>query len=212
MLLLALAGAVAYVLIKLDVFAPSLSEQVSSIQKADGSWWLGTTFEGLPITMAEPASGDRVDDIGYGACERFGSKLDPFASTRCGYPLILQVRKRRYDIALDELPKQLDGNCAKTTIRGAPVVVAPGGAILYTDNLAIAVLGRPDQVGRALALVRPVNGAARFKPPSPGVDALDNCIKISASVCSARPTHRRAPASSRACRSCGLASGMRAGA
>ena len=118
--------------------------------------------------MAEPAGGDRVNDIGYGACERFGSKLDPFASTRCGYPLILQVRKRRYDIALDELPKQLDGNCAKTTIRGAPVVVAPSGAILYTDDLAIAVLGRPEQVGRALAQVRPVNGAARFKPPSPG--------------------------------------------
>jgi len=177
-LLLALAGVVAYVVIKLDVFAPSLSEQVSSIQKADGSWWLGTTFEGMPITMAEPAGGDRVNDIGYGACERFGSKLDPFASTRCGYPLILQVRKRRYDIALDELPKQLDGNCAKTTVHGAPVVVAPGGAILYTDDLAIAVLGRPDQVGRALAQVRPVNGAAQFKPPSPGVDALDNCIKI----------------------------------
>jgi hypothetical protein len=177
-LLLAIAGTIAYVLIKLDVFAPSLSEQVSSIKKADGSWWLGMTFEGLPITMAESASGDRVNDIGYGACERFGSKLDPFASTRCGYPLVLQVRKRRYDISLDELPKQLDGNCAKTTIRGAPVVVAPGGAILYTDNLAIAALGRPEQVGRALERVRPINGAARFTPPSPGVEALDNCIEI----------------------------------
>jgi hypothetical protein len=177
-LLLALAGTIAYVLIKLDVFAPSLSEQISSIQEADGSWWLGTTFEGLPITLAEPASGDRVNDIGYGACERFGSKLDPFTSTRCGYPLLLQVRKRRYDIALDELPKQLDGNCAKTTVRGAPVVVAPGGAILYTADLAIAVLGRPEQVGRALARVRPVSGAAKFQPPSPGVAALDNCIEI----------------------------------
>ena len=192
-LLLALAGTVAYVLIKLDVFAPSLSEQMSSIQKADGSWWLGTTFEGLPITMAEPASGDRVNDIGYGACERFGSKLDPFTSTRCGYPFILQVRKRRYDIALDELPKQLDGNCGKTTIRGAPVVVAPGGAILYTDNLAIAALGRPEQVGRALALVRPVNGAARFKAALTGRGRARQLHRDRASVCAARPTHRRAP-------------------
>lgn len=168
----------AYVLIKLDVFAPSLSEQISSIEQSDGSWWLGEAFEGLPITMAEPGGGDRVNDIGYGTCERFGNKLDPFASTRCGYPLLLQVRKRRYDIALDELPKQLDGNCAKTTVHGAPVVVAPGGAILYTADLAIAVLGRPEQVGRALAAVRPVNGARRFVPPSPGVDALDNCAEI----------------------------------
>ena len=69
MLLLAIAGTIAYVLIKLDVFAPSLSQQVSSIQKADGSWWPGMTFEGLPITMAEPTSGDRVNDIGYGGCD-----------------------------------------------------------------------------------------------------------------------------------------------
>ena len=178
MLVLALAANIAYVLIKLDVFAPSLSEQVESIKQADGSWWLGTTFEGLPIAMAQPASGDRVNDIGYGACERFGSKLDPFTSTRCGYPLLLQVRKRRYDIALDELPKQLDGNCAKTTVRGAPVVVAPSGAILYTADLAIAILGRPEQVGRALAQVRPVSGAVDFQRPSLGVDALDNCIKL----------------------------------
>ncbi len=177
-LVLALAGTVAYVLIKLEVFAPSLSEQISSIRHADGSWWLGTTFEGLPITMADTAGGDRVNDIGYGVCERFGSKLDPFTSTRCGYPLLLQVRKRRYDISLDELPKQLDGNCATTTVRGAPVVVAPGGAILYTANLAIAVLGRPEQVGRALARVRPVSGRAEFEPPSPGVEALDNCARI----------------------------------
>lgn len=178
MLLLALAGTVAYVLIKLEVFAPSLSEQVGSFRHADGSWWLGTAFEGLPITMVETASGERVDDLGYGACERFGSKLDPFTSTRCGYPLLLQVRKRRYDISLDEVPKQLDGNCATTTVHGAPAVVAPGGAILYTANLAIAVLGRPEQVGRALARVRPVSGRAELQPPSPGVDALDSCVEL----------------------------------
>ena len=53
MLLLALAGVVAYVVIKLDVFAPSLSEQVSSIQKADGSWWLGTTFGVLMLGIIQ---------------------------------------------------------------------------------------------------------------------------------------------------------------
>lgn len=176
--LLAIAGTVAYVVVKLGVFDPSLSEQVGTIEKADGSWWLGRTFEGLPITLAKPAGGDRIDDIGYGACERFGSKLDPFASTRCGYPLLLQVRKRRYDLALDELPKQLDGNCARTTIRGAPVVVGPGGALLYTGDLAIAALGRPEQVGRALSHVASVSGTGRLTPPSPGVAALDNCVKV----------------------------------
>ena len=210
-LVLALAGAVAYVLIKLDVFAPSLSEQVTSIQKTDGSWWLGMSFEGLPITMAEPAGGDRVNDIGYGACERFGSKLDPFASTRCGYPLILQVRKRRYDIALDELPKQLDGNCAKTTIRGAPVVVAPGGAILYTDNLAIAALGRPSRsVGRSRSCgpstARP-GSSRRPRESTRSTTASRSRIRLLRLRNASRSCVR-----SPACRSRGLASGMRAGA
>ena len=123
--LLAIVGTVAYVVIKLGVFDPSLSEQIATIEKADGSWWLGKQFEGLPITLANPASGDRVDDIGYGKCQRFGSKLSPFASTRCGYPLLLQVNKRRYDLSLDDVPTRLDGTCARTTIRGAPVVVGP---------------------------------------------------------------------------------------
>jgi len=194
--LLALAGTVAYVLVKLDVFAPSLSEQIARIEKYDDAWWLGTRFEGLPITLAEPAGGDRVDDLGYGTCERFGGKLDPFTSTRCGYPLLVQVRKRRYAVALDELPHRVDGTCVTTTVRGAPVVVGPGGAVLYTGDLAIAVLGLPDQVGRALSRIRPVNGAVRFAPPSPGVDALSNCSRAArpfAALASRIATLRRAP-------------------
>ena len=176
--LLALAATTVYVLVKLEVFAPSLSEQVARVEKTGGAWWLGMRFEGLPITLAEPAGGDRVDTLGYGTCERFGGKLDPFTSTRCGYPLLVQVRKRRYAVALDELPRRLDGTCATTTVRGAPVVVGPDGAVLYTGDLAIAVLGPPDQVGRALARIRPVKGAARFTPPSPGADALLGCSPV----------------------------------
>jgi hypothetical protein len=177
-LLLLLAGTVGYVLVKLDVFAPSLADQLAKVQSADGSWWLGKSFQGMPISLARPAGGDRVDDLGYGVCERFGGKLDPFASTRCGYPVLLQVRKRKYDVSLDELPTQLDGTCARTTVRGAPVVVGQQGAILYTGDLAIAVLGRPEDVGRALAVVRPVDGAGRFAKPSIGVAALSNCTRL----------------------------------
>jgi hypothetical protein len=65
-----------------------------------------------------------------------------------------------------------------TTVRGAPVVVGPSGAVLYTGDLAIAALGRPDQVFRALRRIRPTGGGARFTPPSPGVDALANCARV----------------------------------
>jgi hypothetical protein len=148
------------------------------VEQAQGSWWLGTSFEGLPLTLARPAGGQRVDDLGYGACQRFGGKLDPFTSTRCGYPLLVQVRKRKYALSLDDdVPKRLDGSCWRTTVRGAPVAVGPNGSILFTGNLAIAVLGRPDQVGRALASVRPVHGAARFARPDPDVAALASCVR-----------------------------------
>ena len=177
-LLLAAAGTVAYVVVKLDVFAPSLSEQISKVEQAQGSWWLGTAFERLPLTLASPAGGRRVDDLGYGTCQRFGGKLDPFATTRCGYPLLLQVRTRTYSLSLDEVPKRLDGTCWRTTVRGAPVVVGPNGAILYTGNLAIAVLGRADQVGRALAAVRRVGGTKGFTRPDPDVLALSNCTRV----------------------------------
>jgi len=177
-LLLAAAGTVAYVLVKLEVFAPSLTEQVSKVEREQGSWWLGRSFEGLPITLARVAGGKRVDDLGYGACQRFGGKLDPFTSTRCGYPLLLQVRTRTYALSLDDdVPKRLDGSCWRTTVRGAPVAVGPNGSILYTGNLAIAVLGRPDQVARALDRVRPIHGAARFERPDPDVAALSNCVR-----------------------------------
>ncbi len=176
--LLLLAGTVGYVLLKLDVFAPSLSAQLQKVEGASGSWWLGKSFAGMPVSFARPAGGDRVDDLGYGACQRFGGKLDPFATTRCGYPVLLQVRKRTYDLSLDELPTMLDGSSARTTVRGAPVVVGQQGAILYTGDLAIAVLGRPEDVGRALALVRPVNGDRELPRPSVGTDALSNCTRL----------------------------------
>jgi hypothetical protein len=135
--LLALAGTVTYVLLKLDPFASSLSDQVTKVRQAPGSWWLGPMFDGLPITLAQPAGGDRVDDLGYGTCRRFGGKLNPFANTRCGYPILLQVRKRRHALSVGLVPHQLDGTCVRTTVRGAPVAVGPGGSILYTGDLAI---------------------------------------------------------------------------
>jgi len=57
-------------------------------------------------------------------------------------------------------------------------VVGPDGSILYTGNLAIAVLGRPEQVGRALDRLGPVSGRARFTPPNPDVLALSNCTRM----------------------------------
>ncbi|MSO95070.1 MAG: hypothetical protein EXQ81_04655 [Thermoleophilia bacterium] len=175
-LVLALVATTAYTLVKLEVFAPSLSEQMAQVEQTEKAWWLGRTFDGLPVTHAETASGDRVDDLGYGACQRFGHRLDPFTSTRCGYPLWMQVRRRKYALSLDDIPRLLDGSCVRTTVRSAPVVVGQSGAVLYSGVLAIAVLGRPGQVGRALLRLRPTRGTAAFEPPTLGVEALANCV------------------------------------
>ena len=50
---LALAGAVAYVVVAAGVFDPSVSEQIDSVEKAQGSWWLGKQFDGLPEEIWE---------------------------------------------------------------------------------------------------------------------------------------------------------------
>ena len=149
------------------------------VQKADGSWWLGKQFEGLPITMAEPAGGDRVDDIGYGACERFGSKLDPFASTRCGYPLLLQVRKRTYDLALDELAEAARRHLRPDDHprRAGRGRAGRGRALHRRPRDRSAGPARPGRPGARSGSGRSA-GARRSKPPSPGVDALDNCVKV----------------------------------
>jgi hypothetical protein len=172
--------AIGWTTVRLGVFAGSVSDNLKQVEhaKAGPAWWLGRSFEGMKLTRVVAGGGDRVADFGYGACHSHGSRLDPFNAPRCGYPLWIQVQTRRYGLSSDDVPKQLDGSCGKTRVRGVPAAVGTDGIIVYSGDQTIAVLGTPDQVGRALAALRPVRGAAAFRAPTLDVTPLADCVRV----------------------------------
>ncbi len=175
---IAFAGIVAFwTASRLGVFDASMSSNLKKVEHAHGApaWWLGRSFAGLQLTRVVPAGGERVAEFGYGACHRHGSRLDPFSSPRCGYPLWIAVTTRQYGLTSDDVPKLLDGTCARIHVRGAPAAVGTDGVIVYTRGQQLAVLGPPELVGRALAALRPVSGTASFGSPTLDVSPLADC-------------------------------------
>jgi len=164
---------------RLGVFAPSMSSSLKKVERSQGepAWWVGRSFAGLRLTRVMTAGGDRVAAFGYGACHRHGSRLDPFTAPRCGYPLWIAATARKYSLTSDDVPKLLDGTCAKIRVRGAPAAVGTDGVVVYTGDQQLTVVGPPDLVGRALAALRPANGSASFRPPTLDVSPLDDCNK-----------------------------------
>ena len=162
---------------RLGVFDASMSSDLKKVEHANGApaWWLGRSFAGLKLTRVVPAGGDRVAGFGYGSCRSHGSRLNPFDAPRCGYPLWIEVSKRQYALSADDVPKQLDGTCARIRARGVPAAVGTDGVVLYSGDQAIAVLGPPELVGRALAALRPVAGSASLRRPTLAVAPLGDC-------------------------------------
>ena len=174
------AVAIGSTALRLGVFDASVSDNLKQVEHAQGApaWWLGRSFAGLELTRVRSGGGDRVADFGYGTCRRHGSRLNPFTAPRCGYPLWIQVRTRRYSLSSDDMPKQLDGTCGRIRVRGAPAAVGTDGIVVYSGDQTIAVLGPPDLVGRALAALRPVQGGGSFRPPTLDVTPLADCAPV----------------------------------
>ncbi len=162
---------------RLGVFDASMSSNLKKVEHAQGApaWWLGRSFAGMKLTRVVAAGGDRVAAFGYGSCHSHGSRLDPFKAPRCGYPLWIAVTERKYSLTSDDVPKLLDGTCARIRVHGVPAAVGTDGVIIYSGDQQLTVLGPPDLVGRALAALRPANGKASLRPPTLGVSPLDDC-------------------------------------
>jgi len=171
---------------RLGVFAASMSSDLKKVERANGApaWWVGRSFAGLQLTRVVPAGGNRVAAFGYGTCHRHGSRLDPFTAPRCGYPLWIQVTNRQYSLSSDDVPKQLDGTCARIRVRGAPAAVGTDGVVIYSGDQQIAVLGPPELVGRALVALRPVQGSASLRGPTLDVSPLADCVASKGSFAS----------------------------
>jgi hypothetical protein len=162
---------------RLGVFDASMSSNLKKVEHSTGApaWWVGPSFAGLKLTRVVPAGGERVAEFGYGSCHSHGSRLDPFTAPRCGYPLWIAVTNRQYSLTPDDVPKLVDGSCARMRVRGAPAAVGTDGVVVYTGDQQVAVLGPPELVGRALAALRPVSGSASFRPATLDVSTLGDC-------------------------------------
>jgi len=167
---------------RLGLFDASMSSNLKSVEHAKGepAWWVGPSFAGLKLTRVSPAGGDRVADFGYGSCHRHGSRLDPFNAPRCGYPLWISVVNQQYALSSDDIPKLLDGTCARTDVRGIPAAAGTDGVVIYSGDQTISVLGPPDLVGRALATLHSVRPGASLRKPTLDVSSLSNCVPANA--------------------------------
>ncbi len=163
---------------RLGVFDASMSSNLKKVEHSTGppAWWVGPSFAGLKLTRVSAASGQRVADFGYGTCHQHGSRLDPFNAPRCGYPLWISVVNQQYSLSSDDIPKLLDGSCARIKVRGVPAAAGTDGVVIYSGAQTISVLGPPDLVGRALTALRSVRPGAALRKPTLDVSALSTCV------------------------------------
>jgi hypothetical protein len=144
------------------VFSPSAHAQLKSLAKSSQSsepaWYAGDTLGTLQATGAAGGDARRIAAIGYGDCHRVGQRWDPFATSTCGFPLLVQTWRldQGTQVNSDFIPTLGDGTCARTTLRGVPAAISTDGVVLYTGSEAIGVLGPPELVGRAVQQLRRV--------------------------------------------------------
>ena len=169
-LILGAAAAVGFVLYQSGTFAPSVHDQLKKLSKgSQAAWYLGERFGDLKLTGAATGKARRIAALGYGSCRRVGSRWNPFGTTSCGYPLLVQTWRLDAGTPLNAafVPTLGDGTCARTTLRGVPAAVGGDGVVLYTGAQAIGVLGPPELVGRAVQALRPVGHPVPTALPAP---------------------------------------------
>jgi hypothetical protein len=138
-------------------------------------YWLGASFEGLPLTHAEgaqppatlgptltrserprPPATARGPFLVYGECEGEGSG----DSYHCTAP---QIQVQHWPLASpSRYPR--DHSCTRTTIRGVPAAQFDHLEI-YVGGTLLAISAPRDQARRAAAALRRLDGSA--SPPEP---------------------------------------------
>jgi hypothetical protein len=175
-----------------DGASPAL-EDVERIKResAAGVYWLGPSFEGLPLTHAEPAhpelargpSPERAPGVPgppaspgpgpiflYGECNSEGE-----ADNRgCTRPQV-----RVYHRAITSPGRYPDYfSCTRMTIRGVPAAKFSGFEIYVGESLITIDAPTQAQVRRAAAALRPVDGSAGpGEPLPPPVIDVGNALK-----------------------------------
>ena len=179
-LVLLVVAAIVFVIYQSGVFKPSLSSQLKKVSKGtEAAWYAGDSVAGLKLTSVATSKGRRVATFGYGKCHRHGSKWNPFANVKCGYPLLIQTWRldQGNTVSTDFIPTYDDGTCGATTLRGVPASAGPAGVVLYTADEAVAVLGPGNLVQAGVAALRRAGGGAGTlpRPTTLAHESLQGC-------------------------------------
>lgn len=129
-------------------------------------YWLGETFDGLPLTHAS----ERL--LVYGDCE-------PQSDTGCAPPLELQhwPLSERHPSKFSLAPGT-PTPCSRATINGTLVAEFPttGGLEVYVGRTVVVIFSEWKRALRAVKSLRPLNHARGLPEPPPEVRrALARC-------------------------------------
>src|SRR5262249_20883823 len=92
LVVLVIVGAGWLVLRHAGVFSPSVHDQLKKLATSqETAWYAGDRVGDLTPTGAATGKARRVAAVGYGDCHRVGRRWNPFATSTCGYPLLVQT-------------------------------------------------------------------------------------------------------------------------
>jgi hypothetical protein len=142
-------------------------------------YWVGESFDGLPLTHAEtPGPGRGV--VAYGTCEPPGG-----TDGGCAVPLQIQ------HFPFTSVPWPQARGCSRLRpARGVPTV-RHDGFVLFTGQMVVKIYSRsPAEDRRVAELLRPANRPGRAGAPLPAPPP--EYLPIIAEACGARPGERGA--------------------
>jgi len=149
------------------------SAEVSELRRpgAPATYWLGESFDGLPLETTDVGTG-RPDFI-YGTCE-------PGSDGGCAPPLELQqwALLERPPTGFEAAPGR-PASCRRVAGGGitAARFATTGGVELYLGDRVVVVFTDGDRIGKVMEELRPVKAQQPALPPPPAwvSRALERC-------------------------------------
>jgi hypothetical protein len=152
------------------------AKDVSRAQAQAGGplYWLGESFDGLPLTHVQP--GGSGPTLIYGECRGEGSG-DSFHCTAPQVQLQHWQLSRRHPRMFMSTPSE-PAPCGRGTAQSVPIAafVTSGGIEVYAGHTVVVVFGEPRRAVRAAQALRDVGTRTVMPLPPPDVSqALERC-------------------------------------
>ena len=148
--------------------APRGPVELAQLRRFDGFplYWLGRSFDGLPLTYAEDVKSQLAAPSSPGVAIEYGDCTLPEGEGGCVAPLSITIH-------CAERVERYDTKTRRVRIRGVPGrVVGPDGLELYTGPVIVSIGGDGGRARAVAEALRPLNAraSARRRLPPPTFD------------------------------------------